>query len=90
MLRPDQVPSQIEKIGYSRMRRNESLSLPDRIESTYSSLPDPSRLVRLLGSVIGILTVNVNRLRDHLPMGNWIALQLIGQDLPGFCTVTAH
>lgn len=44
MLSPDQVPSQVEKIGNSRMSGQQPLGLPYRFEASHPSLPPPGHL----------------------------------------------
>jgi len=87
MLSPDQVSSQIEKIGYCSMSGHKPLGLLHRLESPHPSLPDPSHLMRLLSPIILILLGTVNRFRHHYPMGYRIASQLIGDNLPRLATM---
>jgi hypothetical protein len=65
------------------MRSQESLSLPDQLEISHSSLPSPSRFMRLLCSVILILLSTVGRLWCQLMMSDAITAQLVRHDLPG-------
>ncbi len=49
MLRPNHVTATIEQIGHGGMGVHEPMSLPNRLELPHPSLPNPGRLVRLLG-----------------------------------------
>ena len=69
------------------MSTQESLCLPDRLKPSHPSLPDPGRLVRLLGPIILILLSTVDRLGNQFPMCNAIAAQSIGDYLPRFTAV---
>jgi len=72
------------------MRGDEPLRLTDRFEPPHPPLPNPGRLMRLLGTIILILFGTVDRLRDQFPVSNTIAAQLICNDLPGVAAVTAQ
>jgi hypothetical protein len=50
------------------MRGDESLRLTNRLESPHPSLPDPGRLMRLFGPVIGILVDDMDRFWYHITM----------------------
>jgi len=84
VLCPNQVPAEIEQIGYSSMHTQESLCLPNRFKLAHTPFPYPGRLMRLLCPVILSLFGTVDSLGNELPMGNAIAAQLIRNDLPGF------
>ncbi len=58
------------------MGTEKSLGLPDRFELAHPPLPDPGRLVRLLGPIILILLSVVDGLGYQLTMGNAIASEL--------------
>jgi hypothetical protein len=68
VLSADQAPSLFEQVTNSGMSTQESLCLPNRFELAHPSLPDPGRLMRLLGPIILILLGTVNRLRSQFPM----------------------
>ena len=75
---PDQVTAQVEQTGYSSIGTQESLRLTRRLESSHTSLSNPSRLMRgaafrLLGPIIFILLSAVDCLRNQLPMSDTIA-----------------
>jgi hypothetical protein len=59
------MPANIEQIGNSSMGVYKTLSLPHRFELPHPSLPDPGRLVRLVGTVIFILLSTVDRLGNQ-------------------------
>ena len=61
----------------------EALRLGYSFEFAHPPLQDPGRLVRLLCSVISILICYMNDLRHHLALGDSLAPQLVGHDLPG-------
>ena len=46
--------------------------------------------MRLFRPVILMLLGTVKRLRDQLPVGNTIAAQLVGDDLPGLAAMTSQ
>ena len=62
MLSTHLVPTQIEEIGDHSMRTQKSLSLPNRFESPHTSLSNPCNFMRLLGPVILIPFIVVDRL----------------------------
>ena len=74
MLSPYQVPTQIEKITYSSMSSNKSLSPTNRLELPHPSLPLPRRLMTLLCPIVLILFSTVDRLGDKFPMYYDIAM----------------
>ena len=84
------VPTQIEQIADSSMDTQKPLRLTNRFELSHSSLPDPSRLMRLFRSIILVLLGTVDRLRNQFPMSNTIASQRISHDLPGLIAMTAQ
>ena len=61
MFSADFMSAQVKQVGNSGMSTEESLRLSRRLESSHPSLPHPSRLVRLLGSVVLILLSTVDR-----------------------------
>jgi len=67
-----------------------SLSLPHRLELTHPSLPYPGRLMRLLCPIVLVLFGTVDRLGYQLSMGDTIASQLVGHDLPGLASVASQ
>ena len=87
VLGPDQVPSQIEKIGDSSMSRDESLSLTHRFNLSHASLSCSNCFMRLLCSVVLILVGAVDRISNQFSVSDSIASQLIGYDLSGLTTV---
>ena len=72
------------------MRGDESLCLPDRLESPHPSLPHSGRHAGLLGPIVRLLVSDMNGFRNHFTVSNWIATQLVRHDLPGFATVTSQ
>ena len=73
MLSTNQMPAQVEEIGYSSVSNKESLRLTNRLKLTHTSLPETSRLMRCLHPIILILLRTVDRLRNQLPVGYTIA-----------------
>ena len=55
------------------MSSKESLRLTNSLKLTHPSLPETSRLMRLLHPIILILLRTVDRLRNQLPVGYTIA-----------------
>ena len=71
------------------MRTQEQLSLPDGFESPHPPLPHPDHLMGLLYPIVGIPTRYMDDLRHHLAMGDWVAPQLVGHDLPGLSAMAS-
>ena len=90
MLGANQVPAQIEEIGYGSMSTQKSLGLVHRFESPHPSLSHSGRLVRLLGPIILTLFSTMDRLWHQLTMCNAIASQLIRHYLSGLSTMAAQ
>ena len=72
------------------MGTQESLSMPDRFESSHPSLSYPVRLMRLFGPVVLILFGTVDCLGHQLSKSKAVASQFIGHDLPRLLTVTSQ
>ena len=70
MLRPDEMPSQIEQITDGSVGTQKPLSLTYGLESPHPSLPHPGRLMGLLCSIILILFSAVDHIGDQLSMGD--------------------
>jgi len=60
MLRPNQMPTQVEQIGHGSMGNHESLSLSNGLKSPHPSLPRPGCLVGLLRPVVRVLISDVD------------------------------
>ncbi|MFT6056895.1 MAG: hypothetical protein ACJAS2_001173 [Pseudohongiellaceae bacterium] len=67
-----------------------TLCLLHRFELIHTSLSHSCRLGRQLGSVVGVLGCIVNRFWYQFSMGDAIAAQLVGYDLPGLALVLAQ
>jgi hypothetical protein len=89
VLGSNQMTAQIEKVTDSGMDTQKSLRMPCRFEPPHPSLPHPSRLVRLLCSIILVLLSTVDRIGNQLTMCDSMTTQLVGNDLTGFASMTA-
>ena len=90
MLRPDEMPSQIEQITDGSVGTQKPLSLTYGLESPHPPLPHPGRLMGLLYPIILILLSTVDRLGHQLTMSNTIAAQFVGHDLSGLTTMASQ
>jgi hypothetical protein len=72
------------------MGSHKPLSLRHRFESSHPSLPHPGRLVRLLGTIVGISVSDMYGFRHHFPMRYRVATQLVRHDLPGFTAMISQ
>ena len=70
------------------MRTQETLSLRYGFELPHTPLAHPGALMRLLRSIVGILRRIVNSFGNQFPVGDAIASQFVGNNLPG-CTAMA-
>ena len=72
------------------MSTQESLSLPDRFELTHPSLPHPGRFMRLLGPVILILLITMDRVWHQFSMRHAITAQFVRHNLPWLSATGSH
>jgi hypothetical protein len=84
------MPPEIEQITDGSVSAQEPLRLFYRFESSHPSLSYPSRLVRLLSPIIGVMIRNMYRFRHHFPMRYRVATQLVRHDLPGFAAMISQ
>jgi hypothetical protein len=65
----------------------ESSSLRHRLEPPHPPLSCSGILVRLFGTVVGMLIGDMDGFRNHFSMNHRVTSQLIRNDLPEFTTM---
>lgn len=72
------------------MGSHESLSLLHRFESPHFPLAHPGSLMRLLRSIVVLLIVTVNSVRERFSVRYTVTSQIIGYDLPWLNSMTVQ
>ncbi len=90
MLSANQEPSKIKQITNSDMRTEAPSSLFHCLEPPHTSFSQPSRLTRLLYSIILILLRTVDRVRNQFPVSDTVTSQFISHDFPGFAAIVSY
>ena len=72
------------------MRCHKFLHLPHQFEPSHFSLFYPRGFMRLLSPIIEILISDMDGVRGNFAVGNWIATQFVGNDLPGLSLITTN
>jgi hypothetical protein len=67
------MPAEVKQIVDRSMSSNETLSLANRLELPHTTFTNPSSFMGLLCPIVFILFGGMDRLRNYLSAGYWVA-----------------